>query len=1163
MGVVVGIDLGTTHTVVAAVIEGKAVALADEGCSPLIPSVISFLPSGAVWVGSAAMERRLSDPQNTISSVKRLLGRTWDTAEVQKARQRFSFELREGPGHATLVVAHGETYTLPELSAFVLRKAKSIAELVLGDSVERAVITVPANFNDLQRSATKVAARVAGLEVLRIINEPTAAALAFGAATRDGERVAVFDFGGGTFDITILTLVGGLYEVTATAGDTFLGGDDIDQSVAEELAQQIRGRYDFDVSGVSGGRELLRQAAETAKIRLSTELSTTVDLDTRALAQCPHPQLKVTLSRTDFERLALPWVNRTFDVCSQAFVSARLGPKEIDRVLLVGGSTQMPIVRQRVATFFGKSGQIHAHPTEIVARGAALHAAALVAKSEHEPLPVPPPPEPTRRPSTQPHGRPGTATSPGLGADGGLVHRPARVVPPLSTTDEPAPVTLDMGTPSALASGSLPERGSTLETPHQVAPVAEEVPFSAPVPHRERVDTLAFGESPPTLSGLGENRGALAGPRRTMVRVTAGTTDATDATAPSKTGTTLAPPFARTEESPTTRGAFPARAPRPGSPSTQRDLLSNLPMARGMAPSPASPAVGVGKAAPVVPDDHNPTIASGAEHPGQPHQEAPTVPPKRGAAPGTERVQPPIFRDSALAAALGATQPVALVHPPSAATEADSSSLLADVGLDDENEPTIVAARPNLLEPPVLHAGEVKPRPPAPNLLEPPVLHAGEVKPRPPALSAKLDETDLPVVAERPAARPTAVAAAPAGDGDFGEAPQSLSDAELRARYGNLPLIVGGKRVPAAHEQTAVLDATARGLLESRPDLPKSEPVESPLELDTLSTPPPPPPTKPIQPHRTLELERETDLPEAVAPRRAAPPIPTAPSVASPLAKGPLASPPASRFGSMRPSARHDPDTEAALPVPDVPRAAPPPRVTGPQPPPLPRGSFGPAPILPLGAPSGFGQPSAPPPALGSPSRLFATQPLGVQPAATSPLGPALGFSALTSGVALGQGSSRSVPPATYASPIIPLGGERQPLLIDVTPLSLCVETAGGFADVLVPRNTAIPCEKTREFVPAQDNQDTVRVRIAQGESQRFSDNVLLGEVELTHLRPQLRDQSRLAITFAIDSDGILHARAIDLGTGRAAEADLRLVGAPSAAEVAKMAARQSLRPFS
>src|SRR5512142_556049 len=228
MGAIVGIDLGTTNTVVAAVRDGAPVAIKDETGSSVIPSIVSFLPSGAVLVGDAAKERRSDDPRNTVFSVKRLIGRPWDSPEVTQARQRFTFDLKEGPGRATFVVARGETFTLPEISAYVLRKAKSSAELDLGEPVDRAIITVPANFNDLQRAATKVAGRVAGLEVLRILNEPTAAALAYGYNQSSSERIAVYDFGGGTFDVTLLDLSDNVFEVLATAGNTFLGGDDLD-----------------------------------------------------------------------------------------------------------------------------------------------------------------------------------------------------------------------------------------------------------------------------------------------------------------------------------------------------------------------------------------------------------------------------------------------------------------------------------------------------------------------------------------------------------------------------------------------------------------------------------------------------------------------------------------------------------------------------------------------------------------------------------------------------------------------------------------------------------------------------------------------------------------------------------------------------------------------
>src|SRR5580693_6911810 len=279
MGVAVGIDLGTTNTVVGVVRDGRALTLADEGGRRLIPSVVSFHPTGKVLVGELAKERRMVDPQNTIYSVKRLIGRTWDMEEVQRARRALPFELVEGPKQGVAVVARGETYMLPEISAFVLRRTKAVAESALGEAVDRAVITVPANFNDLQRAATKLAGKLAGLEVLRILNEPTAAALAYGQSTGERERIAVYDLGGGTFDITLLDLSGNVFEVLATAGDTALGGDDIDLVIADLMAEQIVRSHRFDprVDVVEFAK--LRIYAEKLKLQLSTETEATIEIN--------------------------------------------------------------------------------------------------------------------------------------------------------------------------------------------------------------------------------------------------------------------------------------------------------------------------------------------------------------------------------------------------------------------------------------------------------------------------------------------------------------------------------------------------------------------------------------------------------------------------------------------------------------------------------------------------------------------------------------------------------------------------------------------------------------------------------------------------------------------------------------------------------------------
>jgi molecular chaperone DnaK len=390
-GAVVGIDLGTTNTVVAVVRGGKALVLADENGARLLPSVVSFHPNGEVLVGQKARERRLVDARNTIYSIKRLIGRSWSSDEVGRARQRFPFELREGPTHGPLVVARNETYTLPEISAFVLRRAKAIAEKALGEPVERAVVTVPASFNDLQRASTKVAAREAGLEVLRILNEPTAAALAYGFGKSGSERIAVYDFGGGTFDLTLLDLSGNVFEVIATAGDSFLGGDDVDQAIADRIAQTLVQTTRFDPRGDVQIMERLRAGAESIKISLSSQQDISVEFKEVGYGAGGKPiDMKFTMTRTELEQLATPLVDRTFNVCTEALQLARLKNDAFDNIILVGGSTRIPLARRKVEMFFGKKPLDRVNPDEVVAIGAAIQAAALTgAERRRQSTPAP------------------------------------------------------------------------------------------------------------------------------------------------------------------------------------------------------------------------------------------------------------------------------------------------------------------------------------------------------------------------------------------------------------------------------------------------------------------------------------------------------------------------------------------------------------------------------------------------------------------------------------------------------------------------------------------------------------------------------------------------------------------------------------------------------
>jgi molecular chaperone DnaK len=384
MAVAVGIDLGTTNTVVAAVRDGVAGTIPDPEGVRLIPSVVSFLPSGSVAVGRPALDRRLLDAPSTIYSVKRLIGRAWGSPSVEQARGKLPFELREGPAGGTVVVARGETYSLPEISAFVLRQAKAVAEAALGQPVERAVVTVPANFNDLQRAATKTAGRLAGLEILRILNEPTAAALAYGPQGKEQERIAVYDLGGGTFDVTILDLAGNVFEVLATSGDTSLGGDDIDVIIAERMSDDLlkTHRYDARAQPMVFGR--LRILAEEMKRALSFRETHTLSVDDLVPGDRGASVMwTFRMTRPELEWASLALIERTFRVCQQALDASGAAPGELDRILLVGGATRMPMVARKVEQFFGRAPVVRINPDEVVALGAAIQAA-LLDRARHD-----------------------------------------------------------------------------------------------------------------------------------------------------------------------------------------------------------------------------------------------------------------------------------------------------------------------------------------------------------------------------------------------------------------------------------------------------------------------------------------------------------------------------------------------------------------------------------------------------------------------------------------------------------------------------------------------------------------------------------------------------------------------------------------------------------
>jgi molecular chaperone DnaK len=376
---IVGIDLGTSNTVVAVCDDtGNARILADDKGTRIHPSVVSFHPSGSVVVGAEAKQRKIIDPRNTVYSVKRLIGRGYRSREVATMAGRVPYTLKEGVNQQPVVATRAGEFAIPEVSAIVLDHVRGVARRALSDEVTRAVITVPANFNEAQRSATATAGAIAGLTVVRVLNEPTAAALAYGHARGLSRILAVYDFGGGTFDVTILKLEDQVYEVLGTAGDSFLGGDDLDERLVDHMAASFLAQHRIDLRANEVAIMRLRAVAEQTKIELSRRTRAIVKVDEIAYGAGGAPlDLQIEISRDELVAGIGDIVDKTFTVCDEALKVAGLAKSGVEDVVLVGGTTKIPHVRERVAQYFGKAPRIDVNPEEAVAAGAALQAAAL------------------------------------------------------------------------------------------------------------------------------------------------------------------------------------------------------------------------------------------------------------------------------------------------------------------------------------------------------------------------------------------------------------------------------------------------------------------------------------------------------------------------------------------------------------------------------------------------------------------------------------------------------------------------------------------------------------------------------------------------------------------------------------------------------------------
>jgi len=377
MAKVIGIDLGTTNSCVAVMEGGKPKVIENVEGTRTTPSIVAFAKDGERLIGQPAKRQAVTNPENTIFAVKRLIGRRFDDPMTKKDMELVPYTITKGTNGDAWVKAGGEDYSPSQISAYILQKMKETAEAFLGEKVEQAVITVPAYFNDAQRQATKDAGKIAGLEVLRIINEPTAAALAYGLDKTENKTIAVYDLGGGTFDISILEVGDGVFEVKSTNGDTFLGGEDFDSKIVEYLADGFKKDEGIDLRSDKLALQRLKEAAEKAKIELSTAQSTEVNLPfITADANGPKHLVK-TITRADLEKLVEDLIKRTLEPCKKAIKDAGVSASEIDEVVLVGGMTRMPRVREVVKDFFGKEPHTGVNPDEVVAIGAAIQAGVL------------------------------------------------------------------------------------------------------------------------------------------------------------------------------------------------------------------------------------------------------------------------------------------------------------------------------------------------------------------------------------------------------------------------------------------------------------------------------------------------------------------------------------------------------------------------------------------------------------------------------------------------------------------------------------------------------------------------------------------------------------------------------------------------------------------
>lgn len=1129
--VIVGIDLGTSNCVVAySDGVGEVKTLADDAGYKVHPSVVSFLPSGGVVVGAEAKQRKVIDPQNTIYSAKRLIGRSFRSPEVQMAKSRMPYQIREGANQLPLISTRAGEFAIPEISGVLLDYVRNIAARALKAEVNQAVITVPANFNDAQRTATATAGAIAGITVVRVLNEPTAAALAYGHTRQLKQTIAVYDFGGGTFDVTILKLDDQVYEVLGTAGDSFLGGDDLDERLVDRMVERFLAEQRIDLRHNEVAMMRLRAVAEQTKIELSRRTRAVVRIDEIAYGARGAPlNLQIEVTREEFVAMTADIIQRTFPVCQDALKLAGLGVDRIDDIVLVGGTTKVPTVRDQVAKFFARSPRNDINPEEAVAIGAALQADSLQRILSRP-----------GRPSMASSSAVTAAAAPALGTMAGDDGE--------QTAQGAAPTSSDTAVTAA-----PPGPGGRSRRPTADAGMR---PFSERPMTRgqsvDRIDSRGDSRGDGRGDGKGESRGEVKQPfGATVGRVT---TSATGTTAvgmiPAQSDTSVGFAPGENREQTSTRQSYmergeeestAARLPvdpyrvaeldeledseetssgapvavrpeatrssrnpadegrRPAPPGTPQRVTGQMGMA-GSASAAQRATMMQQTAQPTqpLPPPQPPARARAASvpPPGPPGPPGPPAPPMRArvsqpriAAPSGVPVRDsmPAIDDSQVH-----VLPVAPAQPgPAASLHLDPGASSTAPGMSFPHDPAVTARGmvPNV---PTSLAGQSMPLPAGPGgapIAPPPSTTARGVAPAAPTMMIGVG----------------LASAGPAG-------PQAMPPAGMPAMSGMQPMPAApppGSAGPQA--RTMIAQAPGQGM-----------PGGAGFDDDRFF----PPPAPPAQggnygggygpPGLGPIPGGSFQAPGSAAPDPFAPFDPPAPGAMPPDAFGNL---PPMRSGGA----------QLRTPMPFAQAAV---RRPGEEEPFFGNPAVHGAPI----GPGGFGGPPGGQVGYGGPP--------GGQPGYGGPPGGQAGYG--------GPGASGPSAPtmapmqAIQAMPHLP-----SPVVLDVTPFGLGMVTVAGFCEELIRRNTRVPTEMRRSFSTSRDGQDVVRLVVTQGESRRLEGNTVLGELVLADLPRRPRGETSIEVTFSIDASGILHVRARDALSGREQRASLNVIGTIPEGDVA------------